>query len=77
VVSNREEWRGGVEGGGGGLKKENRQDNLEMIYVYDVPSPPPSLSVHHRRAKIGQNYRGTATWIVDILKKTVSCIFNL
>ncbi len=62
-------------GGGGVKKKENRQNNLEMIYVYDVPSPTPSPSVHRRRTKIGQNYRGKAakaTWIVDILKKTVS-----
>jgi hypothetical protein len=73
MVSNREEGRGGVEGGGGVKKKENRQNNLEMFYVYDVPSPRPSPSVHLRRAKIGQNYRGKATWIVDILKKTVSC----
>jgi hypothetical protein len=41
MVSYREEWRGGVDGGV--KKKENRQDNLEMIYVYDVPPPPTHL----------------------------------
>ncbi len=65
-------------GGRGGLRRKKiGRITLKWFMYMSSPPLPPSPSVHRRRAKIGQNYRGKATWIVDILKNTVSCKFNL